>query len=662
MIDKDTLKICKDLILGKFKVEDLKFCLQNLGCNTYGRKDDLQRRLKTALDSTRLQKEAAKVVLLRGSILTNFPSFPRECFIEKPVQKVSVSSSLRSPSSEIYPVDRLMKKLYFHENIVNISPWQRSTNSDINNTVFINCIIPSNISISSLASTKTQVAQNCVLLRSSKLLLSNDNTPHEDTYPVLMRMFVNGCDHTNLLPREICYSSIDRKNRLSIPTVLNEALLANPENIKNNKPYKIELRFDSAANRDDRFIFGIFTSTQKTVKEICAEIISREKLDFIRFSQDLKKFMSTSGDIQLEFAKISLLSSTTRRRIRIPFRGKYCNHLNPDDLEDYIEINRSSEAWKCKICKAICTPDDISVDEFYMEILSKHKRAEEIELYPDMSYKLFGGDESKSLGKPIPPKKRRTDEEIIIIDSDEDEDEEEEDNDEGNIQEPIPTKNESVTNTNIEQHTNINVQPSTIPQKHIECITIDDSSDEEEPPQKKNRCNGGESSNTHILQPTLFSNTFKVSGPQFPSDGFSSDDSDKSDTCENDLFVVLDDEDSVVTTNEIAVTKICPVFEQFIKNINDKSPCNSTNLYFEYQDDEDLVCNANIPGASKVLTQGSTISKNFNETDKLNLYKNGNSPMVKDYFKTKNDETLSVLDEFINNVEKTMGFIPPPSY
>lgn len=344
-------------------MDDLKFCLQNVGCNVNGRKDELQRRLNRALDCAKSQNSTVSIVLNRGNISLDVPNFSRGFYIEENKWKNKNISSTKSIVCS-YPGDIVMKKLFFHKIISNISQWILPSVDDSCSTVYLNCELPDYISIDSLISNKNEISSNCLLLRSAKLSSFNDNNELKvDTYPVSMRMYINKTDYTNLLPREVFYSSADKKNRLNVPTILNEALLENSDIIRALKSFTVELRYNKEINDYAKFAFALFTSTPISVKELCDEISKREKWDYSKFSEDLNKFMSKSSDIQLEFAKISLLSSTTRKRINIPFRGRYCNHLNPDDLEDYITINKNTEGWKCKICKALCTPDDIFIDE-----------------------------------------------------------------------------------------------------------------------------------------------------------------------------------------------------------------------------------------------------------------------------------------------------------
>jgi len=87
--------------------------------------------------------------------------------------------------------------------------------------------------------------------------------------------------------------------------------------------------------------------------------------------------------------------------IKLPTRGIYCTHLNCFDLESYALMNKSttSRKYRCPICglKAY----DVYIDEYWMQALKKANAiidAEEIEIYPDTSYRIITFSESKSRG------------------------------------------------------------------------------------------------------------------------------------------------------------------------------------------------------------------------------------------------------------------------
>uniref|UniRef100_A0A0K0F9Q9 SP-RING-type domain-containing protein n=1 Tax=Strongyloides venezuelensis TaxID=75913 RepID=A0A0K0F9Q9_STRVS len=472
MSDINDLVRCKELIIYRFKMDDLKYCLNGVSCNSTGKKDELQRRLRNILEIEKTQRRTKKIILDRGIDMGYIERTEQGGFVDVPTPKVIPKSMNIVLSHE----DNItMKKLYFHKNINNVTGWKIVRTKDNNQTI-LNWVLSKDF-LKSLIKSKEVGEQigNCFFLRCTKIEQNTQKGPLNDCYPLLMRLQINEEDFTKYLPREICYSSADKKNRLPVPTLLNDPLMKLLQSNYNEGRVKIELRFDRDSNKNDTFGFALFTSTSRTVQEICQEITSKKRVTFEKFDGDLRKFMSKSDDVTLECAKISLCSSITYKTIATPFRGKNCNHISPDDLKDYIEINKNSESWLCKICKHICTPDDIMIDEFFTDVLTKHPAVDGIELYPGMKYKLYGGSEILSMNKSTVTEKTKVNEvNFIFIDSDDEFD--------------TPLNGQHFSISQFKNEVNVRKSPirSNSNTKQIECILIDDSSDEE-PPQKRNR-------------------------------------------------------------------------------------------------------------------------------------------------------------------------------
>uniref|UniRef100_A0A0N5CEA0 SP-RING-type domain-containing protein n=1 Tax=Strongyloides papillosus TaxID=174720 RepID=A0A0N5CEA0_STREA len=471
MNEKNDIVRCKELILHRFKMDDLKYCLNGVSFNSNGKKEELQRRLKNILETEKTQRRAKRFILDRGIDMGYIERTEQGGFVDIPAAKVILKPTNIVPSLE----DNItMKKLYFHKNINNVTGWKIVRTKDNNKTI-LNWVVSKDFFKSLIPSTVGEHIGNCFFLRCTKIEQNTQKGPLNDCYPIQLQLYVNGKDFTGHLPRVICYSSADKKLRSAVPTLLNEPLIKLFQSNYNEVRVKIELCFDRDSNINDTFGFALFTSTSRTVQEVCQEITSKKRVTVEEFDDDFRKFMSESDDIALEFAKIPLRSSITSTTIKTPFRGKNCNHISPDDLNDYIENNKNKEEWLCKICKNTCTPDDIMIDQFYMDLLNKHPDAERIELYPGMKYKVYCGSEISSIDKSIVTSKTKTgDLDFILIESDDE------------FDTPLNGQDFSIPKFKNE----VNVRKSPVRRgsnaKQVEYIVIDDSSDEE-PPEKRNR-------------------------------------------------------------------------------------------------------------------------------------------------------------------------------
>ena len=114
----------------------------------------------------------------------------------------------------------------------------------------------------------------------------------------------------------------------------------------------------------------------------------------------------------LDAVEVNLSDSTNGKRIRIPGRGRYCDHI---DVVDVVNSTRASEAgeieWMCPVCGYECMhTDDIIVDELLLNILTELNEEDSDEAIRSINLKLDGswahvsGDSSERL--PMRRKKR----------------------------------------------------------------------------------------------------------------------------------------------------------------------------------------------------------------------------------------------------------------
>jgi zinc finger MIZ domain-containing protein len=79
---------------------------------------------------------------------------------------------------------------------------------------------------------------------------------------------------------------------------------------------------------------------------------------------------------------ISLRDPISLKRISIPARGIICRHVQPFDLETYLELNMRNPTWKCILCNELVPPEGIIIDSYLHSILlhTAHERSDEVSI------------------------------------------------------------------------------------------------------------------------------------------------------------------------------------------------------------------------------------------------------------------------------------------
>uniref|UniRef100_A0A0N5CF44 SP-RING-type domain-containing protein n=1 Tax=Strongyloides papillosus TaxID=174720 RepID=A0A0N5CF44_STREA len=286
-----------------------------------------------------------------------------------------------------------MKKLFFYRNFTPLTNWEIVSCKNIQNT---QCIInqskvmkfhlPGNIKSKIQKDGDGNVCKNAILLRSVKMDPKQDE--YDDNYPNSLRLLTKRKDYTNLFPREIIKRADNIKERVSYPTILNELVLDEIISYKENSNISITLSYNSKSMPDSDYCFQIVASEEVSDDEVINEILKRPKRSVKQFKKELKKYLVSDDDLKIEKVRVILQSSVLIGPIGIPFRGKNCTHLIPDDLKSYIRINRIREDWMCKICNTSCTPDEIIIDQFYLDLLAQNPNSSIVDIYENGKFEV----------------------------------------------------------------------------------------------------------------------------------------------------------------------------------------------------------------------------------------------------------------------------------
>ncbi|CEF63621.1 Zinc finger, MIZ-type domain-containing protein [Strongyloides ratti] len=404
-----------------------------------------------------------QTTFMRGQSSTRLPNCPP-----------SYHSSVNNSNSIVRKVSQpkiIQKKLFYYNEIKEICSWNQNCKismipvvrgREVTNKYYEYAF---EISISSTILSCIKKPKNN---QSFDILLRSVSRPdkdglYSDQYPLDMEFFTENINCSDLLPRvEAKYASTDIGQRLSYPSIITPAIINKSKSfplveggLECFYTFHFRIRYPTFAKRqsmiENGFYFFKFVFCSKIPTEtVMNRILKQPMLGKEAFLKNIIEEFERDDEIGCESVIVSLQSSITMAIIKHPFRGKYCKHLIPDDLEAYLKQNEGNEKFVCKICKNKCTPDDIIIDSYFREILEKNSKITKIEILKNGEY-IIKEIEDDEIDKDNKFSNNHLDiDEIIIIESGS------EDENESNVTKNLKSlpKNETLI-SNQESFTNV---------------------------------------------------------------------------------------------------------------------------------------------------------------------------------------------------------------
>lgn len=131
---------------------------------------------------------------------------------------------------------------------------------------------------------------------------------------------------------------------------------------------------------------------QREISELVTRVRERNFFTTEDTRKKIKKLYNADADIVTEKMTVSLKCPLSLKRIKVPARGRDCNHLGCFDVENYLQYQRDARyaQWKCIICNnGPLMLKSIVVDEWMEDILLKckeHDNVDHIDVYEDGSF------------------------------------------------------------------------------------------------------------------------------------------------------------------------------------------------------------------------------------------------------------------------------------
>ncbi|CEF64627.1 Zinc finger, MIZ-type domain-containing protein [Strongyloides ratti] len=315
-----------------------------------------------------------------------------------------------SNSNKIFQPEIIEKKLFFYEEKKILCTYEEGsrnswfTTFDEKNKVtfcdhdFKFCV--SSDILMSLTNPNTSNLYDIILRYISN---STNDESYSEKYPLDMEIFINDRNYTKLLPKlEEKNIPADFDRRVSYPTIITPAIINGYESSSQEKNdlissclFRVFIRYPLETGRrshvnNKHFYFKIAFCLKNSPKAIINKLLKLSMLETKTFVMNIIKEFKPYEESMV----IPLLSPTTKNNIILPFRGKYCEHLFPDDLECYLNQNVGNEEFLCRFCGNKCTPDDIFIDEYYYDILEKNPKITKIEVFKSGKYNVLETNDS----------------------------------------------------------------------------------------------------------------------------------------------------------------------------------------------------------------------------------------------------------------------------
>ncbi|KAM0257169.1 hypothetical protein ACHAQJ_004530 [Trichoderma viride] len=120
-------------------------------------------------------------------------------------------------------------------------------------------------------------------------------------------------------------------------------------------------------------------------KSVCALVSSSPHISVDEAKSEIKRRLQLDTDeviIKSDALTVTVADSFSSKLFDIPVRGRNCRHLECIDLENWLNSRPSKssreageptmvDTWYCPICGEDARPDNLQVDDFFVEIKDK---------------------------------------------------------------------------------------------------------------------------------------------------------------------------------------------------------------------------------------------------------------------------------------------------
>ncbi|KAF4945207.1 hypothetical protein FSARC_14480 [Fusarium sarcochroum] len=150
----------------------------------------------------------------------------------------------------------------------------------------------------------------------------------------------------------------------------------------------------SKAGSNQKFYLAINVCKITPVDELVNRIATGNRIPIDKVKQELNA-KAQDPDVVATSQVLSLKCPLSYMRLNLPCRGSTCSHLQCFDATSYLQLQEQGPQWQCPICYKSATFDQLAVDEYVRDILTKtSKSLETVTIEPNGEWHLKNSEDS----------------------------------------------------------------------------------------------------------------------------------------------------------------------------------------------------------------------------------------------------------------------------
>lgn len=151
-------------------------------------------------------------------------------------------------------------------------------------------------------------------------------------------------------------------------------------------------------NDGNRYVMAMYVVEKFSSDTLLSKLVKKipknydETKNYIIYNMAFLKFTSPFH--------VSLKCPMSNLRMNFPAKSIHCKHLQCFDAAEFIILNEKVSTWRCILCDASCSYDELQIDIYFLSIVKNRSvRQDMIQIFSDGSWK----ESNMAVNVEIPP-------------------------------------------------------------------------------------------------------------------------------------------------------------------------------------------------------------------------------------------------------------------